>query len=459
MSGDVAGESARPRLVAIADTDSYVKWAAALLGAAAERWDVSLVVLQTPVVVSDAQLEAALAGSGLPEQCTERVSYRDLAVRLADARPDAVLLAARGPLVRVLARDVAAMRPRPVIATGLPGISIPATRKAVMYRLQCDLFVLHSKREVRDFRALSMRTGLAHRYALAALPFARRADTRDADPSTGGTDLVFATQARVPADRSERLLVARVLRRAAAADPSRRVVVKLRASHGEHQTHIERDGYPELLAELGPLPPNLVTSTASMARALTTAEGLVTVSSTAAIEAVALGVPVIALDSFGVSPELINEVLADGGLLGSEEDVIARRFRHPHPDWLDDNYFHAADEDDWERLLQDLIAERRAGVLPARRPVARRGGPLRDAWERKVALGRSDTSASGVVALAVGVPVRAVVRGVHAIGRAIRTDPGASASLAATDQQPGPDGSSAQVRSTSAVRTSTTRTS
>ncbi len=445
-----ATQGGRPRVVAIADTDSYVKWAAALLGGVRERWDAALLVLDTPLVVSDPQLASALSGSGLGEDRVERVAYAGLVERLAELRADVVVVGARGPLVRVLARDLAAIDPRPVVVTGLPGISIPATRKAVVYRLQSDLFVVHSRREVREFGALSARTGYAHRYALATLAFARGAVTAGGGsrPETGGTDLVFATQAKVPADREDRLRVARMLVRAAEADPSRRVVVKLRAASGEHQTHVEVDGYPELLASLGPLPANLVTSTGSMGAALDTAEGLVTVSSTAAIEAIARGIPVIALDTFGVSARLINETLADADLLASEEDVVARRFRHPDPEWLDENYFHVPEADDWTAHVEALLAERSAGRLPARASVARRGGALRDAWERKVALGRSDTSASGAVAYVLGVPLRAVVRLAHRARR----------SLAVSVQQPGPVGSSTQVRSTSAVRTSTTRT-
>ena len=414
----------RLRVVAIADTDSYVKWAASLLGGVAGRWDASVLVLSTPVVVSEAQLTSALSGSGLSRDRVERVEYAGLAARLRELRADAVVLAARGPLVRVLARDVAALSPRPVIATGLPGISIPATRKAVLYRLQSDLFVVHSRRELREFGALSVRTGYAHRYALATLPFAR---TRAGRAARGGTDLVFATQAKVPAERSDRLRVARTLVRAAEATPGRKVVVKLRAADGEHQTHVEQDGYPELLASLGPLPPNLVTSTAPMGEALDSAEGLVTVSSTAAIEAIARGVPVIALDTFGVSPRLINETLADADLLGSEEDVIARRFRHPDPEWLEDNYFHPSHADDWEDRLEELVALRRAGALAPRAPFARRGGTLRDAWERKIALGANDTSAAGAVAYAIGMPLREVVRTVQRSRRAVRSARTASA--------------------------------
>ncbi|WP_426325246.1 DUF6716 putative glycosyltransferase [Microbacterium sp. E-13] len=451
MSTDAAG-SRRPCVVAIADTDSYVKWAAALLGGVGERWDASLLVFETPLVVSDAQLASALSGSGLSRDRVERIDYRRLVARLTELRVDAVVIGARGPLVRVLARDLMALPQRPVVVTGLPGISIPATRKAVVYRLQCDLFVVHSRREVREFGALSARTGYAHRYALATLPFARGARVAGrsgAAAEEGGGDLVFAAQAKVPAERGDRLSVARLLVRAAEADPSRRVVLKLRAGSGEHQTHAELDCYPELLASLGPLPPNLVTSVAPMRKALSTAQGLVTVSSTAAIEAIARGIPVIALDTFGVSPELINETLADADLLAGEEDVVARRFRHPDPEWLDDNYFHVPEADDWTDEVEALVAQRAAGRLPRRRDHPRRGGRLRDAWERKIALGRSDTSGAGAVAYAVGQPARTVVRLANRVRRLV--GPGA--------QQPGPAGSSAHERSTSAVRTSTTRTS
>jgi len=409
-------------------------------------------VLDTPLVVSDGQLASALAGSHLGRDRVERIAYGRLTARLADLRADVVVIGARGPLVRVLARDLAALPHRPVVVTGLPGISIPATRRAVVYRLQCDLFVVHSRREVREFGALSARTGYAHRYALATLPFARGARVAargSVAPSPEGGDLVFAAQAKVPPERADRLGIARMLVRAAEADPSRRVVVKLRAESGEHQTHVEQDGYPELLAALGPLPPNLVTSTGPMRQALATAEGLVTVSSTAAIEAIARGIPVIALDTYGVSPQLINETLADADLLAGEDDVVARRFRHPDPEWLDENYFHSADADDWTDHVEALLAQRSAGRLPPRAGFVRRGGALRDAWERRIALGRGDTSAAGTVAYAVGLPLRSAVRLAHGTRRLVTGRP----------QQPGPVGSSAHVRSTSAVRTSTTRTS
>lgn len=397
------------RVVALADTDSYVKWAAALLGSLPPGSDAELLVVDTPLAVSDAQLQSALARSGLDPARVRRVPHGELPRVLADLAPDAVLVAARGPVVRVLVRTAADLEPRPVIVSGLPGISIPATRAAVIHRIQSDLFVLHSTREVAAFAALAHRNGLTHRFALARLPFA--ASTPPAEAArVGRTDLVFASQAIVPREIDDRMRVARLLVDAARADPSRRVVVKERAVAGEHQTHAQRHGYPDLLRRLAPLPPNIVVSTAPMSSALDTAEGLVTVSSTAAIEAVARGIPVIALDSFGIEDKLINPVFVGSGLFGSEEAVLRRDFRFPPREWLDHNYFHDPAEDDWVAQLSHLVALRRTGQLAPKPTRVRRGGRARDVWERKLAYGRKDRTLAGAVVYVLGVPARIVLR-------------------------------------------------
>lgn len=387
------------RLVALADSDSYVKWAGALIGALRDD-DASLFVVDSPLVVSEVQLTAALVGSGVER--AERIELPHVVARLARERPDAVLVATTGPIARVLARLVAGLEPRPVIVTGLPGISIPATRKALAYRRQADLFVLHSRREIAEFGELAAARGMPQRFGLATLPFIERAPAR-------GTDLVFAAQAIVPAERPERLLVAAMLREAALAHPERRVVVKVRAVAGEAQTHAERDGYPDLVASLGSVPPNLVVSAAPMSRALDTAEGLVTVSSTAALEALARDIPVIALDTFGVDAALINTVFVGSGLFGDRRAVVTREFRHPEPGWLDANYFHAPESDDWWPRLGELVAARRDGRLTPKTTGLSVGGRVRAAWDRKRAFGATDRSLGGRAALVVGVPLRAAV--------------------------------------------------
>jgi hypothetical protein len=93
---------------------------------------------------------------------------------------------------------------------------------------------------------------------------------------------------------------------------------------GEEQTHTESYPLPDLLAP--DAPPNLVVESGPMSEHLRRARGFVTISSTAVLEARALGIPSILLDDFGVDASLINEVFADSGLLALSSDLIALLF-------------------------------------------------------------------------------------------------------------------------------------
>ncbi|MBN9187256.1 DUF6716 putative glycosyltransferase [Microbacterium sp.] len=386
------------RVAAVADADSFVKWAAALITSVPSA-GVRLALVETPLTVSPDQQRAALAGSGFPGHAVTRMRFAGLQRWLRADPPDVLVVAGRGPFARLVMRIVDTVHPRPVTVMGLPGMAIPAQRGAAQYRREADLLVVHSRREQRAFGELSDRLGLGMRLGLATLPYARTT----ARPR-GGTDLVFAAQALVPRDLAERRRMAEILRDAALADPDRRVVVKLRSrrERGEEETHLERAAYPDLL---GAVPDNLVVSHEPMSAALSHAQGLVTVSSTAAVEAMAQGVPVIAVDTFGVRKTHLNTVFADSGVLGDAADVVARRFRHPTPEWRDDNYFHDEAEATWWAQVEELVERRRRGDLPARTVPAPRGGALHAAWHRKSVLGAHDRSVSGTVALAVGTPV------------------------------------------------------
>jgi hypothetical protein len=401
------------KVIAIADSDSYLKWAAAFLGALPGVTERELLLIETPVLPSDSQRAAALAVGGVPPEQLVSLPLNSVLGTLRSEQPDAVLIALRGPVAAVLIRMIAELPHRPVIVTGLPGISIPATRKALAFRRQADLFVLHSRREIREFTLMSREYGWTHRFALATLPFV--------EERTGatGSDLVFAAQAVVPRTIDDRTRVLELLIAAARADPSRRVVIKVRGVAGERQTHDEQLSYPELLEAAVDVPANLVVSSAPMSTALDEAQGLMTVSSTAAIEAIARGIPVITLDIFGMTGKLINTVFEGSGLFGGEEAVLRREFRHPDPAWLDDNYFHPVEDDDVAGQLEALVAARRQGVLPAREPARKAGGRLRLAWDRKRAFGEADRTVSGAVALAVGTPARATVIAARKVKRAL----------------------------------------
>ena len=397
--------NSRLRILGVADSDSYVKWGAATLARAPKAWETSFVVLDTPFVPTAAQRAAAV--DGLMDTDPPVLSLAELTELVAREQPDAVFLSLRGPMIRVVLRAVLEVSGRrPILVSGLPGISIPATRKALTFRSQVDLILLHSKRELRDFPEVAEKLRIEQEFGLATLPFFATASRANASRD----EIVFAAQAKVPRLRSERWAIVNWLAECARAHPELRVVIKLRAVGNEKQTHAEQYPYDSLLAELPSAPGNLVAESGSMAAHLERAVGLVTVSSTALLEAAAIGVPGLALDDFGVSQGLINTVFDGSNLFGSSADLVAAQFRAPDPHWLDDNYFHAPSEDDWVRKIEELVAARDVAPLPLRRlRYGQVGGRLRHVWDRKRALGPLDRSFVGYVALAIGYPTRAVI--------------------------------------------------
>ncbi len=423
------------RLLVIGDTDSYVKWGAALATRLPAEWEADLVVVRNPMEPSERQLRSALTGSRFTPDDAVHAGLDEIARLVRATRPHAVLLSVRGPMVRVLVRSVVSRSWRPVIVSGLPGITIPAAPKAVVYREQADLVVLHSRREVREFSENARVLGVGSRFGLATFPFIPDARDRPVDPRSPRAAVVFATQAKVPSARSDRLLVLSWLVRLARSRPDSRVVIKVRARAGEAQTHAERWDYAELLADPelpglagGPVPANVEVADGPMLDHLERAEAFVTISSTAALEAVAVGVPVLLPSDFGVTPRLINTVFEGSGLLAGSEELVAGRFAHADPAWLADNYLHGREADDWADLLTALVereAVERSSVPPQR--FNRIGWGLRRAWERKRMLGPFDRTVSGAVAMAIAVPLRRVVRRTRRVVRRLRAS-GAAAS-------------------------------
>ncbi|MBT1680061.1 DUF6716 putative glycosyltransferase [Curtobacterium aurantiacum] len=438
-SGSTGGREARlpsdasprvRRVVGLVDTDSFAKWGAHLLATAPADWDLELRTVATPRSASPKQLRAAFRGldQRLAHLHREPPAPKDVDAVVEELRqdpPDAVLVSLIGPVAELVIDEVHRRIPdRPVLVSGLPGISFPSKWKGIFFRARADLFVLHSHREVRAYEEMAREGGVEPHFALATLPFARKAgevgetggaDATGATGATGATvrgvqdSVVFAAQPSVPLERADRALVVRWLVETARQHPEWRVVIKTRAAAGEQQTHREEHPYPDLVP--ADAPANLVVESGPMAEHLDRAVALVTISSTAVLEAAARGVPALTLTDFGIGRHLINEVFVGSGLEGDAVDLVDGRFGVVRPEWMRDNYFHPASDDDWQHRLVELMARRDAGTLVDREPARRsRGGVLRRAWERKNALGGADRSPLGLVALGIGAPIRGAKR-------------------------------------------------
>ncbi|MET0934080.1 MAG: DUF6716 putative glycosyltransferase [Mycetocola sp.] len=395
------------RVVGIVDSDSFAKWGASLLDSLPGEWELSLLVVSSALTASPRQVADAVAYTRFGAQDVRSLPIGDVLRDPAVERADAVVVACRGPVAEVLLHALNRRAARPVLVSGLPGISIPAKWKGIFYRAQADLFVLHSHQEVAAYRELAVDRNTDIEFVLATLPFARRQP--DTYPASRRDSVIFAAQAIVPREREDRQRVVDILCDLARAQPDVRVVLKVRALPGEEQTHSEFYPLPDLLPPNRPS--NLVVESGSMNGHLERAVGFATISSTAVLEAAALGIPSILLDDFGVDPLLINEVFADSGLLAPSTDLVGLRFPTAEAAWLAENYAHPASDNTFGPRLLALLGKRDAGLLPVRAQARRsRGGVLRRAWDRRQALGRHDRSVLGLIAFVIGWPLFAMRR-------------------------------------------------
>ncbi|UJP39562.1 DUF6716 putative glycosyltransferase [Cellulomonas palmilytica] len=368
------------RVLAVADSDSYVKWAAATLDRLPDS-EPSLVVLDSPVRPSPAQVRAAVAGTRLADDAPRLLRLRALVRTLRAAPPDVLLVATTGPAAELVLRALAGLPHRPVVVTGLPGMSLPATALALRYRASADLFVVHSHREAHEFDALARTLGTRSRVVVNRLPFlAARTDRTDAGgglPEPDTTPLhrvVFAPQAKFPETLEDRVRLLRGLAALAQDRPDLDVVVKLRGLVGEAQTHHEAFPFDALAARHADEPgvARLRVATGPLDGFLTPGTALVTVSSTALLEALALGLRALVLSDFGIGEHNLTQAYADSGLVGSLDDLAAARLPHADPAWLRENYLQdtpdelpGAVDELLAAPLAPLAAPPRVGSLPS----------------------------------------------------------------------------------------------
>ncbi|MFC7878473.1 DUF6716 putative glycosyltransferase [Isoptericola sp. NPDC057391] len=368
-----------PRVLAVADSDSYLKWAAwtlarlrddASTGAPPGSADagaprVSAVVVRSPIAPTPGQSDAAVGGTGVAPPAV--VTPRALRRLVRRSRPDVVLVAATGPVAELVAREVVrATRPgpRPALLAGLPGMALPATPQGAGWRRWCDAFLVHARVEAAPYVEAFARQGARPDLVLTRLPFLETPGA--ARPAV--RRVVLAAQAKVPAARADRAALLDGL--ACLADEGFEVVVKLRARAGERQTHNEAHPLDALWAaehaRLGRPEDAVRFVTGPMSEQLVPGTALLTVSSTAGLESLALGLPTVFLADFGVGAAQLNEPFAASGCLRRLDDVAATlRAGGPSPDpaWTEEHYLHAAPSGLPAAVL-DLARRSRAGELP-----------------------------------------------------------------------------------------------
>ncbi|MFJ2168380.1 DUF6716 putative glycosyltransferase [Streptomyces griseofuscus] len=358
------------RVAVLADSDTRWKWGALtarrLTPAAAEvRLDGYL--LRGRATPTARQLQEV----GVRADSLSEVTGVEFLHAMSQEPYDILVLALVGGGVQAMLhglRDAWGTGPRPVVVTGYVGVVYEKLADGLLLRHGADLVLANSRHDADRFRAVYEGVGAdASSVTEVALPFLGGA------PYSGGHEpytVVFAAQPSVPDNRRDRTYLLDRLIRHARTHPEREVLLKLRSKPGEHTTHIEELPYQKLVQGKD-VPDNFRLVYGHMGEVLDRTDLLVTVSSTAALEALHRRVPTVVLTDLGVREALGNHHFTGSGCLASWDQLDAGHRPAPDEEWVarqgvaTDGSYESAFDAARERIARLLD---RAGGLPPLTP-------------------------------------------------------------------------------------------
>ena len=349
------------RVLALGDTDSRLKWSIHLARSLSDA-EIDVRSLDTDARPSDRQVaELGVGDYGV-------VTWDTLIEGHALSNYDVVVACLIGTRLHRLRRIVAdhcpVGRPRPVLVAGYAGVVYERHLEGALWRVGYDVICANSSDDraifATAFDHLSVSTD-----ALAVTGLAVAHAAEPVDTVWPPKRIVFAVQPDVPERRSDRVGLLRALVAYARRHPQREVIVKLRTRPGEVTTHPEPYNYAELLQkEFSDAPPNLLCRLGNMASILDTTDLLITVSSTAAMEAWARGIPVGILSDAGVGESLGNHHFVASGAVTSIACLVEDIRPDADPAWLESAGITGIDLDAVRTMIGNLVAPAQAGTLP-----------------------------------------------------------------------------------------------
>ncbi len=324
----------RRRALYVAAFDSQLKWCGRIRDELEGRG------FSTEVVVPDVR-SALSAGQILDAGFVdvESVGWHELLERAMAV--DAVVCSLSGPFTQALLIDLADRldttgAPGPVVVSGWVGVIIEKITAGYLDRCGSDIVAVNSVEDLQHFHRAAAALGLpTGNLLLAGLPLL---SGQPSPQRTSVRRLLFADQPTVPSAEAERRYVYDGALAYARAHPDREVLLKPRHRPDEDTFHRMRH-HPEVLLTGQQLPPNFSVDYTSVAELLPSVDLLVTLSSTACLEALDQGCQVALVLDLGVHERYGNQVFLDSGLLRTWEQITADDLGTPQPAWLQSYFF------------------------------------------------------------------------------------------------------------------------
>ena len=349
------------RALFLAAFDSQLKWCSQIHDEFARRgFETRVIVPDVRSALSPQQIVAA----GIDH--VERASWSESVQQALDY--DVVVCGLSGPLVKAFGFALADQLyacggSAPILVTGWVGVIIEKIVAGYLDRCGSDVVIVNSTGDLELFRSAAQWLGLpAENLLLAGLPLLSSAP----QPTRPGPirRVLFTDQPTVPISRIERLYIYRRLLRYAARHPDREVVLKPRHRPGEDTFHRMRH-HPEDLLAREERPANFRIDYTPVSEMLPSVDLMITMSSTACLEALDAGCRVGLVLDLGVHERYGNHVFLDSGLLRTFADLEQDDIGYPNPDWFRRYFFERRGRA--AEVVADRVNELRAsGVRPSR---------------------------------------------------------------------------------------------
>lgn len=318
----------------VAAFDSQLKWVAGIRDELVAR-DIACTVVVPDVrsALSPGQILAA----GFTD--VEAVTWAELIDRAL--RSDVVVCGLSGPFTLRFTVDLAARaadQPRtPVVVTGWVGVIIEKITAGYLDRVGSDIVAVNCVDDLEHFVTVAQRLDLSpDNLLLSGLPILASA-ARQQRPGPIRR-VLFADQPTVPGPAAERRYLYRRLVDYAFAHPEREVLLKPRHRPDEDTFHRMKH-HPEALLAGVEHPPNFRIDYTPISEILPSVDLLVTMSSTACLEAVGAGCRVGLVLDLGVHERYGNHVFLASGLLRTFDQLIADDIAVPDRSWQGSYFF------------------------------------------------------------------------------------------------------------------------
>ncbi len=267
---------------------------------------------------------------------------------------------------------------RPVLVSAYPGILFRHQLEGMMDRSGVDLLCLNADVDGQLYQRGCGALGLDGGNALVTgLPILWSLKPRQTAPEQG--PIVFFEQPSVPDNPIQRKYLCRRLADLARAWPEQPVIFKPRTSSVEATLHRHHGEMTRRVAKISRKLTNLRISHKPSLALLQRCACAITVSSTAAMEAMALGVSTRIVTDLGVNESLGNHYFLGSGALADFDAIVRDPFTPRHDgDWL---HAHGYCREGAERFVAALTARLEQPPVPGGQ--ARPGPPGwgSEAWQ------------------------------------------------------------------------------